>query len=97
MHQLRKEDEDMRKSIEKDSTGLLHELQALDFALVELTLYLDTHPDDANAIKQHKQLAEQRHDIREKLEAEDGALSSYEANSDKSNWRWSLAPWPWQV
>jgi spore coat protein JB len=93
----------MSKSIEKDSTDILHELQALDFALVELTLYLDTHPDDANAIKQHKQLAEHRHDIRKKLEdedeekEEDGALSSYEANNETSNRRWTLAPWPWQT
>jgi spore coat protein JB len=87
----------MAKSVEKDSTGLLYELQALDFSLVELTLYLDTHPDDAKAIKQHNELAEKRHEIRKQLEAQDGALSSYEANSDSSNWRWSLAPWPWQV
>jgi spore coat protein JB len=73
---------------EAESTSLLNELQALDFALVELTLYLDTHPFDVNAIKQHNDLAEQRHVTRTKLEDQSGALK---------NERWNLAPWPWQI
>jgi spore coat protein JB len=36
---------------------LLNELQALDYALVELTLYLNSHPYDENAIKQHNELS----------------------------------------
>jgi spore coat protein JB len=77
-------------SSETESSSLLNELQALDFALVELTLYLSTHPYDLNAINQHNDLAEQRHAVRAKLEDQSGALN-------EENWRWSLAPWPWQI
>lgn len=31
---------------------LLEEIQAIDFVIVELNLYLDTHPNDFEAIQQ---------------------------------------------
>jgi spore coat protein JB len=84
------------KSYEADSTQLLNELQALDYALVELTLYLNSQPYDENAIKQHNELAEKRHAARNMLENNTEEFSSPET-SDSNGWRLSLAPWPWQV
>jgi spore coat protein JB len=83
-------------SDETDSTQLLNELKALDYALVELSLFLDTHPNDENAIKQHNELAVKRHAARERLENHPEDYSPLEA-SDSNDCRWSLAPWPWQV
>ena len=37
----------------------LEEIQAIDFALVELTLYLDTHPNDQQAMQQFNEYAHQ--------------------------------------
>ncbi|CAM5718260.1 Spore coat protein CotJB OS=Lysinibacillus sphaericus OX=1421 GN=LS41612_07990 PE=4 SV=1 [Lysinibacillus sphaericus] len=37
---------------------LLEEIQAIDFVLVELNLYLDTHPHDYTAITQFNENAE---------------------------------------
>jgi spore coat protein JB len=79
------------RSSEADSTQLLNELQALDFALVELTLYLDSHPFDETAIKQHNELAEKRHATRDVLE------NHTRETNDSNGCRWSLAPWPWNV
>ncbi|MNY79275.1 CotJB protein [compost metagenome] len=45
----------MHKSKKSDADQLLEELQAIDFALVDITLYLDTHPDDTIAFAQHLQ------------------------------------------
>lgn len=39
---------------------LLEQLQTLDFALVELNLYLNTHPDDLRSIEQFNQLTQER-------------------------------------
>lgn len=39
---------------------MLEQLQVLDFALVELNLYLDTHPEDLKAIEQFNQLTFER-------------------------------------
>ncbi|MFZ0477336.1 MAG: spore coat protein CotJB, partial [Halobacillus sp.] len=38
---------------------LMEKIQMVDFALVELTLYLDTHPNDFQAIQQFNELAVQ--------------------------------------
>ena len=37
---------------------LLEEIQAIDFVIVELNLYLDTHPHDVEAIKQYNEAAQ---------------------------------------
>jgi spore coat protein JB len=85
------------KSSTKQQPDLLRELQAIDFALTELTLYLDTHPDDKKAIEQHKELVEQCAKVRSQLETQVGALNSFGTNKDQDNWQWSEAPWPWQI
>jgi spore coat protein JB len=95
-HSVKEMELNEMRPYEADSTQLLNELQALDYALVELTIYLDTHPYDENAIKQHNQLAERRHAARDMLENHTGEIKSPE-DSDSKGWRWSLAPWPWQV
>ncbi len=48
------------ESLPKEYYEWLEELQALDFALVELTLYLDTHPNDVATIEQFNDLSYQR-------------------------------------
>ncbi|MBL2086617.1 spore coat protein CotJB, partial [Klebsiella pneumoniae] len=37
---------DVNQPLPEEYYRLLENLQELDFVLVELTLYLDTHPDD---------------------------------------------------
>lgn len=39
---------------------LLEEIQAIDFVIVELNLYLDTHPHDYEAINQFNENAEKK-------------------------------------
>lgn len=42
----------MVNQVPKEYYQLLKEIQAIDFVLVELNLYLDTHPNDYDAIEQ---------------------------------------------
>ncbi len=76
---------------------LLEELQAVDFALVELTLYLDTHPDDQKAINQFNTLTKQRFEIRYEFESRFGPLQQYGNSFSDNKWSWHSEPWPWQV
>jgi len=86
----------MNKVKKSDADKLLVELQAIDFALVDITLYLDTHPDDEIAFAQHKELAEKRQDIRHQIVVLDGPQNAYEVG-DSAKWQWSEGPWPWQI
>nr|WP_275984168.1 spore coat protein CotJB [Paenibacillus hamazuiensis] len=76
---------------------LLQELQAVDFVLVELTLYLDTHPWDEQAIAQFNQMSQQRHKLAFQFEQEYGPLMQFGHSYSRSPWQWVETPWPWQV
>lgn len=76
-------------------SGPLGELQALEFVLVELALYLDTHKDDAEAFALFQQYAALEKEGREKYEAMYGPVTLFSAASGK-NWSgWVGDPWPW--
>lgn len=86
-----------KKQLDAAYYALLHELQAVDFALVELTLYLDTHPTDLKALEQYNQLAKQRQEIACAYEAKYGPLLHYGHSYSRYPWQWDDTPWPWQV
>jgi spore coat protein JB len=75
----------------------LYDLQAVDFVLVELTLYLDTHPDDLGSIQQYNQFAQKRMHLAKQFELEFGPLMPFGHSYTKQPWQWVEAPWPWQV
>jgi spore coat protein JB len=75
----------------------LEELQAVDFTLVELQQYLDTHPSDEAAKLQYNQIAEQRMTMVEPFEQKYGPLQHYGRSRTANPTDWSMTPWPWQV
>jgi spore coat protein JB len=87
----------MQKTLDANYYNLLHELQAVDFVLVELNLYLDTHPGDANAIQQYNQYSQLRHQVAQKYESHYGPLKNFGQSYAGTPFNWIDAPWPWQV
>ncbi|MBL0386492.1 spore coat protein CotJB [Tumebacillus sp. ITR2] len=76
---------------------LLHDLQAVDFVLVELTLYLNTHPDDAAAVEQFNVYAAKKQHLKAQFDAEFGPLQQFGNSPVGVPFTWKEAPWPWQV
>ncbi|WP_068619932.1 spore coat protein CotJB [Paenibacillus tuaregi] len=76
---------------------LLEKLQALDFVLVELNLFLDTHPDDLQSIQQFNILTRERTQLAEHFQRLYGPLQNFGRAYSKFPWQWSESPWPWQV
>ncbi|WP_089738853.1 spore coat protein CotJB [Gracilibacillus ureilyticus] len=76
---------------------LLEKIQAVDFVLVDLTLYLDTHPDDLEAIKQFNQKSYESRQLKAEFERQFGPLLQYGLSYSSYPWNWKDAPWPWQV
>lgn len=87
----------MQTPINEQYYSLLLQLQELDFVLVELNLYLDTHPGDAQAIQQYNQLVHQRMQLAHHFEANFGPLMHFGHSHSRSPWEWNNVPWPWQV
>ncbi|NOU92303.1 spore coat protein CotJB [Paenibacillus sp. LMG 31456] len=87
----------MEQQLSEHYYTMLQELQAVDFVLVELTLYLDTHPLDAQALQQYNQCAHKRMQLAHKFELEFGPLQSFGRSYSRQPWQWVETPWPWQV
>lgn len=77
--------------------SLLKELTTLDFIAVDMALYLDTHPDDINAIKEYNKVIEAADAVRQKYEENFGPLCSFRSiNTGDNDWEWKDNPWPWE-
>lgn len=74
--------------------GPLSELQALEFVLVELALYLDTHQDDQEAFALFQQYAALEKEGRARYEAMYGPLT-HSATAKGDHFAWLKDPWPW--
>lgn len=87
----------MQPTLPQEFYQWMEELQAVDFVLVELTLYLDTHPQDQSAVQQFNQFAKQRKQIKRAIESKYGPLQQYGNSYSGMPWNWSDGPWPWQI
>jgi len=85
----------MKKDAPNAVKGPLGELQALEFVLLELGLYLDTHQGDSEAFALFQQYAALEKAGREKYESMFGPLTM-SAVAGAKNWGcWIHDPWPW--
>ncbi|GAB7386489.1 spore coat protein CotJB [Bacillaceae bacterium] len=76
---------------------LLEQLQRTDFVLVELNLYLDTHPNDQNAIAQYNEYVKKRKHLARKVEEIYGPLMHFGHSYSPCPWAWNDSPWPWEL
>lgn len=70
------------------------DLQALCFVVAELGLYLDTHPDDAEAFALFKQFSKMAKDAKADVEKANGPLTQ-KNTADFDKYCWLKDPWPW--
>jgi len=83
--------EDTYPEREETREEMIQNIRCLDFAVVELALYLDTHEDDERALRLHREYANRLHDLKEKYQKVYGPLSiKFPCN----NWRCLEEPWP---
>ena len=75
---------------------LLRRIATTGFACVDACLYLDTHPEDTEAIayfeKQNRMYREALHEYSTQY----GPLTLSHVHNPKDYWTWTDQPWPWQ-
>ncbi|MGN1319288.1 MAG: spore coat protein CotJB [Lachnospirales bacterium] len=76
---------------------LLKRLTILDFLSVDLQLYLDTHPDDKDAIEKYNSVIKEADTIRAMLEKMNGPIYSFRSYSNDDEFSWVDNPWPWEM
>lgn len=74
----------------------LSQIQALQFVLQELALYLDTHQDDQEAFALFQQYTKLLNSAREAYDAGNAPLTRAAAAKQQS-WQWASSPWPWDL
>ena len=66
------------------------------FALVDLQLYLDTHPADTGALEQYIDISEQLRLLKSQYIREHAPLYNF-GGAGNSKWLWNESPWPWEI
>ena len=74
---------------------LFEQIGAISFALDDLRLYLDTHPDCAEALALFTEYQKQRHDLITSYTSQFGPIDSYYVDTE-NGWSWINEPMPWK-
>lgn len=72
---------------------MLKNLSSYDFAIIELHIYLDTHPNDTSAANALKEYEAKSRVLRSEYEEKFGPLSTESVSGNR--WAWISNPWPW--
>ena len=78
-----------------DREHLLRDIGMADFVLVELALYLDTHPRDRRAMEYFNHYNRIKTQMERDFSMKYFPLNLRLADSSKE-WRWGEAPLPWE-
>ena len=78
-----------------NNSALLRALQMYDFYLVDLNLYLDTHPNCEIALKKFKEITEKRNQAYNTYINKYGPLKATD-NINDNYFSWVNNPWPWE-
>ncbi|MFW6266598.1 MAG: spore coat protein CotJB [Halanaerobiales bacterium] len=82
--------------MEHININLLKEIQQLQFASLEMALYLNTHPKDRRALDKRNQLVRELRQLMQKYNEKYTPLSLNAGTFDYP-WAWIEEPWPWQI
>lgn len=71
----------------------LYKIMSLGFAITDLNLYLDLHPDNEEKLQKFKSLVKQKESLEEEYIKEYGPLKLEQVNGNTFNW---VSDFPWE-
>ena len=81
--------------MDSNQLRLLKEIQLVEFTVIEANLYLDTHPDDQEALRYYQSAKQRLESKTADYEAKYGRIAAGE--DGRMRWAWVDEPWPWQM
>ena len=75
--------------------ALMRKITEVSFAIDELRLFLDTHPDCAEALSAFDEKEGQRARLLDEYAQKYGGIEGY-CPGTENGWRWNAAPMPWK-
>lgn len=76
-----------------DREQKLYKVMEIDFALVDLNLYLDMHPNDIEAYRLFQKYVEEEKKAKKEYTENYGPIVV--TNAKYNNYEWPKNPWPW--
>ena len=77
-----------------EKSKMLQEIMALDFSLIDLNLYLDTHPYDVSAINMYNSILQRSKMLKTQYQCMFAPIMP--STNNPCMWQWIDSPWPWQ-
>lgn len=74
---------------------LMNRINEASFAMDDVVLYLDTHPDDRNALNFFHHVKAMRQEAMKAYEEQFGPLTP-EGVQSTTQWTWMTDRWPWE-
>ena len=78
-----------------DRRKLMHHITKLSFAIDDVKLFLNTHPNCEEAIEFYKKTKKMRDEAVEEYKKCFGPISAYNVDV-KNYWDWNVGPMPWE-
>ncbi|MBQ9155522.1 MAG: spore coat protein CotJB [Eubacterium sp.] len=82
------------RNMEKKS--LLYYINVVSFAALEANLYLDTHPEDEEALEYFHHYSDAREQALKEYAKRFGPLNTDQVRDGEDVWKWATQPWPWE-
>lgn len=71
-------------------------INEISFVVNDIILYLDTHPEDEEAMNYFNHYSEMRNKALKTYEEHYGPLTIDTAAPASGNWYWATQKWPWE-
>lgn len=87
----------MNNDVMNEMQAMQLQIQQWQFTLVDLNLYLNTHPMDKMALTTYNTLSKQLHEMMMAYNMKFGPIVNFgHAEGGTESFQWINSPWPWQ-
>ncbi len=87
----------MNNEVMNEMQAMQLQIQQWQFTLVDLNLYLNTHPMDKMALTTYNTLYKQLHEMMMSFSMKFGPIMGFgHAEGGTEEFMWIKSPWPWQ-
>ena len=91
---MNRQNQDMQQK-RMNQKELYEWIMMLGFCAVDMMLYMDTHPDDEEALNYFNQCNTLYNAAKQSYQEQFGLLNAF-SEQERFSWDWNTAPMPWE-